>query len=89
MNRYYLPKSAFTESEISCLEMIMSCIAYGDDFLTSKWAKSSIQGVGIERATELWINQKNYFNMYFEIVGNVYTDSEGLTYNSTREKIIK
>lgn len=89
MNTYYLPKSAFSESEISCLEMIMSCIVYGTDFLTSKWAKGSIQSVGLERATEMWTNQTNYFNMYFEIVTSIYTDSEGLSYNSTKEKIIK
>lgn len=80
--------------ELECREMINSCLVYGDDPFeeTEKWwymhgyCKRSYMSdyedtLGKERVRELYEEQKESLSKA-TIHHNVYTDNEGLTYNS-------
>jgi hypothetical protein len=69
--------------EINCMDMIDSIICYNsrdlDYILNDHYMESFINRLGIERVKELiqgQIDEKPY------IIKNVYTDCEGLTYNT-------
>ena len=85
-----------TFEELSCIEMLNSCLTYGDDpfRVIDKWwyghgyCKRSYMSdyedkLGKERVRELYEMQKEEFSKA-TIIENVYTDSEGLSYNSVR-----
>ena len=84
--------------EMSLREMIMSCLIYGDDIFTSvcinacskyyhrPYAEEYIDMLGYDRVMEIYNDQKEYFDTKCKVARNVYTDSEGLTYNSLIEE---
>ena len=70
--------------ELSCREMINSCLIYGTDFLTSHYKDSYIEELGEKRVNELYNEQLKYCEKC-KVNYNVYEDSEGVTYNSLTE----
>ena len=90
------PEDEQLYKELSCIEMINSCLTYGDDPFREidKWwyghgiCKRSYMSdyedeLGKESVRELYEMQKEEFSKA-TILHNVYTDSEGLSYNSVR-----
>ena len=84
--------------EMSLRDMIMSCLTYGEDIFTSvcinacskyyhrPYAEEYIDMLGYDRVMEIYNDQKEYFDTKCRVEKNVYTDSEGLTYNSMIEE---
>lgn len=84
--------------EMSLRNMIMSCLTYGEDIFTSvcinacseyyhrPYADEYIDILGYDRVMEIYNDQKEYFDTKCRVKKNVYTDSEGLTYNSLIEE---
>ena len=85
--------------EMSLRSMIMSCLTYGYNIFTSKcydgcseyynkpYAKEYIDILGYDRVMEIYNNQKEYFDTKCKVNKGVYTDSDGLTYNSLIEEV--
>lgn len=73
--------------EGGCRSMIMSCLIYGDgrDYFMNKYAHHYIAVLGKKRVEEIWEDQENYFKNHCRVNHDVYTDSEGCTYNSVTE----
>lgn len=69
--------------ELQCREMINSCLCYGTDFLTSRYAKDFIDKIGFDRVHELYEEQVEDFKKATLYI-NVHTDCEGVTYNSIK-----
>lgn len=84
--------------EMSLREMIMSCLTYGNDIFTSvcingcseyyhrPYADKYIDILGYDRVMEIYNDQKEYFDTKCRVEKNVYTDYEGVTYNSLIEE---
>ena len=84
--------------EMSLRNTIMSCLTYGNDIFTSvcinacseyyhkPYAEEYIDILGYDRVMEIYNDQKEYFDTKCKVARNVYTDSEGLTYNSLIEE---
>lgn len=84
--------------EMSLRDMIMSCLTYGNDIFTTKninsvskyynkpYAEEYIDILGYDRVMEIYNDQKNYFDTKCRVEKNVYTDYEGITYNSLIEE---
>ena len=70
--------------EISCLDMINSCLSYGAEFLNSRYSEDYIKELGKDRVKELYNEQLEHFNNCIFLY-NVYEDSDGITYNSVVE----
>lgn len=75
-----------TYEEMSCRSMIMSCLIYGDNIYKSRYVMEYIDILGEQRVLELCKEQEEYFNTKCKVVKNVYTDSEGVSYNSLIEE---
>ena len=73
--------------EGSCRSMIMCCLVYGygRDYFMRRHAQKYAEELGQERVEQIWDNQENYFKNHCKVNYNVYTDSEGVTYNSVTE----
>ena len=79
--------------ELSCREMINSCLVYeGIDgfwrecewrFGDKSYAASHVRVLGLERVKELVAEQEADFAKA-KVARDVFTDSEGVTYNSVR-----
>lgn len=70
-----------------CMEMIESHLAYNDyDFMESRYNKSYVADLGYDRVEEIWNMMKKYFDENCYVKRGVYTDCEGLTYNSIIDK---
>ena len=71
------------DCEISCREMIDSIICYGKQefnyVISDKYLESYIEELGLEKVEELVQEQLDEKPL---VKRNVYTDCEGLTYNS-------
>lgn len=86
------------DKELSLRSMIMSCLIYGEDIFTAvcinmcseyyqrPYADEYIDILGKERVMEIYNEQKEYFDTKCKVNKNVYTDSEGVTYNSLIEE---
>lgn len=83
-----------TFTELNCIEMIDSCLAYGDDpfrvinqwwyghgYCDRSYMSEYEEILGKERVKELVDQQREEFS-HAIIKHGVYTDSEGCTYNS-------
>ena len=83
--------------EGGCRDMIMSCLTYGttkEYFLkhygpnyikhTDKMGKDGLFN-DISEVEKIWDDQETYFKNHCRVNHNVYTDSEGLSYNSVTE----
>lgn len=64
--------------------MMSSCLVYGDDF-KRKWFHKYTQYIPESKLEEMYEAYVDYFNEHVEVTKNVGTDSEGLTYHSSRE----
>ena len=85
-------------AEMSLRNMIMSCLTYGEDIFTSvcinacskyyhrPYAEEYIDMLGYDRVMEIYNDQKEYFDTKCRVEKNVYTDCEGITYNSLIEE---
>lgn len=74
------------DEELSCREMIMSCLIYGENIYSSRYIMEYTDDLGDQRVLELCKEQEKYFNENCEVLQNVYTDNEGVSYNSLVEK---
>lgn len=72
------------DKELSCREMINSCLIYGTDFLNSEYRIDYFKELGNSKVIELYNEQLDNFNGSI-VIKNVYEDSEGITYNSLIE----
>ncbi len=72
------------DKELSCREMIDSCLIYGTDFLNSEYGNDYLEELGESKVLELYNEQLEYFNSCI-VIKNTYEDSEGITYNSLLE----
>lgn len=85
--------------ELSLRSMIMSCLVYGEDIFTSvcinacseyyhkPYADEYIDILGYDRVMRVYNDQKHYFDTKCKVNKGVYTDSEGVTYNSLVEEV--
>lgn len=83
--------------ELDFRELIMCCLAYGTDVMTSRvinmvseyygrpYFDEYADKLGKERALEIYEDQKRFFDTKCIVQKNVYTDCEGVTYNSLVE----
>ena len=79
--------------EGSCRDMVMSCLTYGTtkDYFMKNYApnyvKTRVSGKfkNLAEVEKIWDDQEDYFRNHCRINHNVYTDSEGLSYNSIVE----
>ena len=73
--------------EGGCRSMIMSCLIYGNgrNYFMKHYAHYYIAVLGKERVEEIWEDQENYFKNHCKVNHDVYTDSEGVSYNSITE----
>lgn len=83
--------------ELSLRSMIMSCLVYREDIFTSvcinacseyyhrPYADEYIDILGYDRVMRVYNDQKHYFDTKCKVNKGVYTDSEGVTYNSLVE----
>lgn len=83
------------DKELSCREMINSCLAYGGlwefwrryDSIGVPWKRNQgyadkfVEELGINRVRELEREQEDDFSRA-RLVRNVHTDSEGVSYNA-------
>jgi len=87
----WTPQQKILNDELDCREMINSCLCYGaikdfwrvfDDFFgRHSYADPFIKALGRERVEELVAEQESDFAKA-QVSSCVYTDSEGLIYNS-------
>ena len=78
------------ENELSCIEMIHSILTYSnnrnaDEVINDKYLEKYIDELGRDKVMELLKNEIEEFNNA-TINRDVYTDSEGVTYNSVTFK---
>ena len=76
-----------TYEEMSCREMIMSCLTYRYNIYNSEYVMKYIDILGEQRVLELCKEQEEYFNTKCKVNKGVYTDNEGVTYNSLVEEV--
>lgn len=81
---YWTKEQKILAKELSCREMINSCLIYSTNFLTSHYKDNYIESLGKKRVDELFNEQLKYFTTC-KVNYNVYEDSEGVTYNSLTE----
>lgn len=71
-----------------CMGMIQSHLAYNDyDFMDSIYSKRYVEELGYETVEEIWHAMKKYFDENCYVMKGVYTDNEGLTYNSIVDRL--
>lgn len=89
-NKAWTDEQKLIQNKINCLRMIDSNLVYGDQF----WEKQNhggrcadpyIKEIGEENVRELYNARKEYFRHHVRIHANVYTSSEGVSYNSVEE----
>jgi hypothetical protein len=77
------------DKELSLKSMLISCFTYGgierDKWNFERYISPYIDKLGIELFNEVYAEQGEFFKKC-EVIPNVYTDSEGLTYNSLKIK---
>ena len=83
--------------ELNFRELIMCCLAYGYDVMASRdinmvseyygrpYFDKYTDKLGRERALEIYKDQKRFFDTKCVVEKNVYTDYEGVSYNSVVE----
>lgn len=83
--------------ELNFRKMIMCCLAYGTDVMTSRvinmvseyygrpYFDEYADKLGRERALEIYKDQKRFFDTKCTVKKDVYTDYEGISYNSIVE----
>ena len=73
--------------EGGCRSMIMSCLVYGYDrnHFMNTYSNRYAAELGRKRVEQIWDDQESYFMKHCKVNHNVYTDSEGLSYNSVTE----
>lgn len=88
-----IPKNVYNklekeDSEISCISMLHSILTYGgsrdvEELVKDRYLQDYIAELGIDKVKELAAQEIEEYNNA-EILKDVHTDSEGVTYNSTR-----
>ena len=76
-------KDKKTFKELSCRNMINSCLIYGERFLESIYKNDYIKELWETRVKELYDEQLDDFKKA-TVYHNVYEDWEGCTYNSIK-----
>ena len=72
--------------EEMCLRsMIMSCLTYNNNIYSSDYVLKYNKILGKDRVFEICKEQENYFKTKCKIIYNVWTDCDGITYNSLVE----
>lgn len=92
-NKSWTDEQKLVRNKLDCLQMIDSNLIYGGQFWQkqNKWdgyhahSDTYINKIGEKNVRELYDARKNYFRNHVRIHTNVYTDSEGVSYNSIEE----
>ena len=92
-NKAWTDEQKLILNKINCLSMIDSNLVYGYQFLKKQnygegsysCADPYIEEIGEENVRELYDARKEYFRHHVRINTDVYTDSEGVSYNSIEE----
>lgn len=83
--------------ELKFRKMIMCCLTYGEDVMTSHninmvseyygrpYFDEYADKLGKERALEIYKDQKRFFDTKCVVRKNIYTDCEDVSYNSLME----
>ena len=82
MNDEQLKKMSCLDKERQLRDMINSCMCYGDDIHTSDYVQKFRKDFTQKKFDEIVKSQEEYFEQHAKIKENVYTDGEGVTYNS-------
>lgn len=64
--------------------MMHSCLVYGDDF--TERMNDYTKYISKEQLLEMYNEYRKYFEENVEVIKNVATDSDGVTYYSSKEK---
>lgn len=72
------------DKELSCREMINSCLIYEMAFLDSDYSEEYFKELGESKVLELYNEQLEHFDKCI-LIENVYENSEGVTYNNLIE----
>ena len=72
------------DKELSCREMINSCLIYGTNFLKSHYSNDYFDELGESKVQQLYNEQLQNFSRSI-VVRNIFEDSEGVTYDSLIE----
>lgn len=70
-----------TLDELSCREMINSCLCYNESFLEGRYAADYERKLGKKRVEELYNEQFKDFTENAIVHKGVYQDNEGIIYN--------
>ena len=85
-NRWDVPAGTigkFLWEMVDCMNMIESHLAYNDySFMENHYKDRYVSELGYENVKEIWEMMKKYFDENCYVKRGVYTDCEGLTYNS-------
>lgn len=75
--------------EIRCISMIHSCLIYGSDFFNGykNYAEDYAKILGKERVKEIYAKELEFFNEHATVANNVFTDTDGCSYNSVSYNI--
>lgn len=70
--------------EIRCISMIHACLTYGTDFFNGykHYAEDYAETLGEEKVKEIYAKEVEFFNNHATVTNDVFTDSEGCSYNS-------
>lgn len=72
--------------EMNLRSMIMSCLCYGHNIYTDNYTLKFKDILGEDRFLKVCKEQEEYFKTKCRVKSNVYTDCEGVTYNSIIEE---
>ena len=70
--------------EIRCISMIHSCLVYGSDFFNGykNYAENYVKTLDEEKVKEIYAKEVEFFDKHATVTKDVFTDSEGCSYNS-------
>lgn len=69
--------------ELNARKMINSCLCYKSKYLNTDYMESDVKHLGLERVKEIYNEQLKDFSKA-RVYTNVYTDCDGITYNSIK-----
>lgn len=82
IDNYKSDKSKQTRLELALKSMLISCFTYETITKDNRYIAPYIERLGKTLFDEVYEEQKTFLEKNYLVKTNVYTDSEGLNYNS-------